>query len=80
MTRAEAIEYLQEHVAIPIEQVEIEVDRVITWPGQASSYKMGEMTILELRREAEEILGKDSYHDIGRKCRTIKLTLFTINY
>ena len=60
MTRAEAIEYLQEHVAIPIEQIEIEVDRVITWPGQASSYKMGEMAILKLRRYAEELLGKDS--------------------
>ena len=60
MTRAEAIEYLQEHVAIPIEQIKIEVDRVITWPGQASSYKMGEMTILKLRRYAEELLGKDS--------------------
>ena len=60
MTRAKAIRYLQEHVAIPIEQIKIEVDRVITWPGQASSYKMGEMAILKLRREAEDELGKDS--------------------
>ena len=66
MTRAEAIEYLQEHVAIPIEQIEIEVDRVITWPGQASSYKMGEMAILKLRRYAEEILGKDSLEILMR--------------
>ena len=65
MTRAEAIEYLQEHVAIPIEQIEIEVDRVITWPGQASSYKMGEMTILKLRRRAEKLLGKDSLDSFG---------------
>ena len=61
MTRAEAISYLAENTAIPHKQIETEVDRYITWPGQACSYKMGEMTILQLRREAEETLGKFSF-------------------
>ena len=38
---------------------EIEVDRYATWPGQACGYKIGEIKLKELRRYAEDTLGKD---------------------
>ena len=42
------------------EQAAIEVDRYITWPGQACAYKVGEMKILQLRNKTEATLGKQS--------------------
>jgi uncharacterized protein (DUF885 family) len=56
-TRAQAIEYLAGHTALSRHEVETEVDRYISWPGQALAYKLGEMTIRRLRRQAEESLG-----------------------
>ena len=45
------------HTALSQHEVETEVDRYISWPGQALSYKLGQMTILRLRAEAEKELG-----------------------
>ena len=56
-TRDQAITYLAEHTALSEHEVETEVDRYISWPGQALSYKLGEMKILELRALAENELG-----------------------
>ncbi|HET8942812.1 MAG TPA: DUF885 family protein [Rudaea sp.] len=56
-TRAQAITYLAEHTALSQHEVETEVDRYISWPGQALSYKLGELKILELRHLAEKQLG-----------------------
>jgi uncharacterized protein (DUF885 family) len=56
-TRAQAIKYLAEHTALSEHEVETEVDRYISWPGQALSYKLGELKILELRQLAEKELG-----------------------
>lgn len=58
MSRQEAINYLAEHTAIPDSQIETEIDRYITWPGQACGYKMGELEILRLRHKASSELGK----------------------
>ena len=56
-TRQQAIDYLASHTAQSQHEVETEVDRYISWPGQALAYKLGEMTILKLRSEAEAALG-----------------------
>ena len=58
MSRDEAINYIAEHTAMPRSQIEKEVDRYITWPGQACAYKMGELEILRLRNVAEKELGE----------------------
>jgi uncharacterized protein (DUF885 family) len=66
-TRDQAIRYLAEHTALSEHEVETEVDRYISWPGQALSYKLGEMKILELRAKAEKALGTKfdlkAFHD-----------------
>jgi len=56
-TRQQAIDYLASNTALSLHNVQTEVDRYISWPGQALAYKMGELTIWELRRKAERELG-----------------------
>lgn len=56
-TREQAIDYLASHAALSRHEVETEVDRYISWPGQALSYKLGEIKIVELRARAEKELG-----------------------
>ena len=48
------------HRACRSHEVETEVDRYISWPGQALSYKLGELTIRKLRAEAEASSGPGS--------------------
>ena len=66
-SRQQAIDYLASHTALSQHEVETEVDRYISWPGQALAYKLGELTILKLRHEAETTLGpkfdERSFHD-----------------
>lgn len=66
-TRQEAIDYLASNTALSLHNVQTEVDRYIAWPGQALAYKMGELTIWELRAKAEKDLGDDfdirDFHD-----------------
>ncbi|HEY9553667.1 DUF885 domain-containing protein [Allosphingosinicella sp.] len=56
-SRDKAIDYLAGHTALSQHEVETEVDRYISWPGQAVAYKLGEMTIRRLRAKAEKELG-----------------------
>ena len=46
------------HTFITPEEATTEIDRYITWPGQACAYKVGEIKIRELRRRAEQKLGQ----------------------
>ncbi|HVM38215.1 MAG TPA: DUF885 domain-containing protein, partial [Sphingomicrobium sp.] len=66
-SRQQAIDYLGSHTALSSHEVETEVDRYISWPGQALSYKLGELTIRRLRAEAERELGPKfdikAFHD-----------------
>lgn len=56
-SRQQAIDYLAGHTALAKLDVEIEVDRYISWPGQALAYKLGEMKMRGLRAKAEGELG-----------------------
>jgi uncharacterized protein (DUF885 family) len=56
-TRPQAIDFMAERTALSRHEVETEVDRYISWPGQALAYKMGELKIRELRARAEKVLG-----------------------
>ena len=66
-TRHQMIDFFHEHTAMDDENIETEVDRYIAWPGQALSYKMGQMKILELRERAQKELGPKfdlrAFHD-----------------
>ena len=63
-SREEAVAFLSSNTALSLHEVNTEIDRYIGWPGQAVSYKMGEITIVALRKQAEEALGnKFSIHE-----------------
>ncbi len=66
-TRDQAIAYLRDNTALSEHEVTTEVDRYISWPGQALSYKLGELAIRRLRAEAEAALGPKfdvrAFHD-----------------
>jgi uncharacterized protein (DUF885 family) len=66
-TRAQAIQYLHDNTALADHDIEIEVDRYISWPGQALSYYLGMMEIRDDRARAEKALGTKfdirAFHD-----------------
>ncbi|MCW8832083.1 MAG: DUF885 domain-containing protein [Colwellia sp.] len=66
-SRQQAINYLADNTALSLHNVQTEVDRYISWPGQALSYKIGELTIKRLRQKAEKTLANDfdlrDFHD-----------------
>jgi uncharacterized protein (DUF885 family) len=63
-SREQALKYLAENTALSLHEVTTEIDRYIGWPGQALSYKIGEIKIKALRQKAKEALG-DTF-DIGK--------------
>jgi uncharacterized protein (DUF885 family) len=56
-SRQQMIDFFTEHTAMDTQNIATETDRYIAWPGQALSYKMGQMTILRLREQARKALG-----------------------
>ena len=66
-TREQAQQYLRDNTALSDHEIETEVDRYISWPGQALSYYLGEMAIEKARHKAEATLGAKfnvrAFHD-----------------
>lgn len=66
-SRQQAIDYMAENSGLSMNNITSEVDRYISWPGQALAYKTGELKIRELRNKAEQALGKNfdvrKFHD-----------------
>ena len=56
-TREEAMKYMKEKTGMSDTEVRVEIERYIVWPGQALSYKVGMIKILELRERAMQELG-----------------------
>ncbi|WP_341713466.1 DUF885 family protein [Erythrobacter sp.] len=67
-SREQAVDYLGSRTALSEHEVNTEVDRYISWPGQALAYKLGEMTIRRVRAKAEQELGPKfdirKFHDV----------------
>jgi len=66
-TRQQAIDFFKDNAAKTELDIINEIDRYISWPGQALAYKIGQLKILELRAKAEQMLGDDfdirAFHD-----------------
>ncbi len=76
-SRDQALAYLRDHTALSEHEVTTEVDRYISWPAQALSYKLGEIAIVRLRGEAERELGPKfdikAFHDAVLKQGSVTL-------
>jgi uncharacterized protein (DUF885 family) len=66
-TREQAEKFMLEHTALTPDNIRNEVDRYVSWPGQAVAYKIGQLEILRMRKAAEEALGDQfdikGFHD-----------------
>ena len=67
-TRQQALDFFTDNTTLSAGNIRAEVDRYISWPGQALAYKLGELKIWELRRIAEHDLGERfdlrEFHDV----------------
>jgi uncharacterized protein (DUF885 family) len=67
-TRDQAIQFFKDNTGKTDQDITVEVDRYIVWPGQALAYKLGQLKVRELRTEAEQRLGAKfdvrRFHDV----------------
>jgi uncharacterized protein (DUF885 family) len=78
-TREQAVDFMSSNSALSIHNVNTEIDRYISWPGQALSYKIGELKIRELREKATSELGTNfdirEFHEVILEQGTVTLTI-----
>lgn len=78
-SRQQAIDFLASNTALSMHNVTTEIDRYISWPAQALSYKLGELTIKKLRKEAQQQLGHDfdlrEFHDVVLRNGSVPLSI-----
>lgn len=67
-SKQQAIDFMTDNTALSAANIEAEVNRYISWPGQALAYKIGELKIRELRKKATNTLGAKfdlrEFHDV----------------
>ncbi len=78
-SRERVLDYMLSNTALSEHEVGTETDRYIAWPGQAISYKIGELKIRELRKKAEAELGSKfdirQFHEIILEQGTVTLPI-----
>jgi uncharacterized protein (DUF885 family) len=78
-SREQAMDYLRSRAALSEHEITTEVERYIAWPGQALSYKLGEIQIRRHRREAETALGpkfdQRQFHDVILSLGSVPLSV-----
>ena len=78
-TRDQVVEYFHQHSGQDEIEIQNETDRYIAWPGQAVSYKVGQLKILELRERAKTKLGNQfdirEFHDQVLDAGALPLTI-----
>ena len=78
-SRQQVVEYMAANTALSLHEINTETDRYISWPGQALSYKIGELKIRELRKRTEFALGSKfdirEFHDVILNQGTVTLAI-----
>jgi uncharacterized protein (DUF885 family) len=78
-SRQEVVDYMMMNTALSEHEVNTETDRYIAWPGQAISYKIGELKIREMRKKAEQELGSEfdirEFHEIILEQGTVTMPI-----
>ncbi|HEX9826136.1 MAG TPA: DUF885 domain-containing protein [Flavobacteriaceae bacterium] len=78
-TREQVVNYMASNTALSMHEINTETDRYISWPGQALSYKIGELKIRELRKKTEEALGPKfsirDFHEVILEQGTVTLSI-----
>jgi len=78
-TRDNVVNFMTSNTALSLHEINTETDRYISWPGQALSYKIGELKIRELRKIAEEALKEKfdirEFHEIILEQGTVTLAI-----
>ena len=73
------LDYMSSNTALSLHEINTETDRYISWPGQALSYKIGELKIRELRKKAKTGLGSKfdirDFHEIVLEQGTVTLSI-----
>lgn len=78
-TKQQAVDFMRDNTALSAANIDAEVNRYITWPGQALAYKVGELKIRELRSRAEARLGATfdlrEFHDVVLENGSVPLSV-----